>query len=228
MFCIDQDNCIIFSNACDGDHFSSLESLTSIATERGWNKVTVTEVWNGFAGTPGFDDVKPQKCFKNLGYGLGRLWWAIQRLAPKDEVDSTAVEEPVDTGTEDLSLEDSAIVISQQEESPADTPVVVAEAPKKTRKRAMKEEKPVKEKKAKAAKKAATVKVAKSRSGTKREEIIRLMSRVKGASADDLMQYAGWQPHSLRGFISTLGSKHGIAILSEKDEKRGRVYRIAA
>jgi hypothetical protein len=36
-----------------------------------------------------------------------------------------------------------------------------------------------------------------------------------------------WQRHTVRGYISTLGSKHGYKINAEKTEKRGLVYRAA-
>jgi hypothetical protein len=37
-----------------------------------------------------------------------------------------------------------------------------------------------------------------------------------------------WQKHSVRGFISTLGSKHGYTIVSaRREEDKVRVYAIA-
>jgi hypothetical protein len=37
----------------------------------------------------------------------------------------------------------------------------------------------------------------------------------------------GWQKHTVRGFISILGSKGGLKIESEKNTAGERVYRIA-
>jgi hypothetical protein len=37
-----------------------------------------------------------------------------------------------------------------------------------------------------------------------------------------------WQKHSVRGFISTLGSKHGYTVASiRRESDKARVYRIA-
>ncbi len=92
MFVIDENNSIMPGLARVGSSsFHNLPSLTEIAEERKWTKQTVTDVWNGFAGTAGqFRDLKPMKCFKNRPYGLRKIWEAIQRLVPSD-----AASEPV-------------------------------------------------------------------------------------------------------------------------------------
>ncbi len=88
------------------------------------------------------------------------------------------------------------------------------------------EEKPMKKtKKAKALKKPAEVAV---KSGSKKSEVIRLMSRKNGVSGSELQEAMGWLPHTTRGLISTLKSKGGLSIISEKHETRGMVYRIAS
>lgn len=48
-----------------------------------------------------------------------------------------------------------------------------------------------------------------------------------GVSGDELMKVTGWKPHTVRGFISTLQSKHGLKINGTREEGRGMVYRIA-
>jgi hypothetical protein len=40
------------------------------------------------------------------------------------------------------------------------------------------------------------------------------------------MKATEWQAHSVRGFISTAGKKHGVQIESSKNEAGDRVYRI--
>jgi hypothetical protein len=64
------------------------------------------------------------------------------------------------------------------------------------------------------------------RDGTKKERIIALLKRPSGATLKDMMAETGWQPHSVRGFISAQLSKRlGLQIKSFK--RRGeRVYRI--
>ncbi len=65
------------------------------------------------------------------------------------------------------------------------------------------------------------------RRGTKQALLIDLLKRKKGATIDDTVKATGWQPHSVRGAISgALKKKLGLAVISEKVERRGRVYRI--
>jgi hypothetical protein len=53
----------------------------------------------------------------------------------------------------------------------------------------------------------------------------RLLRRPCGASARELLKVTGWQPHSLRGFLSgTVGKKMGLALASAKGEDGERVY----
>lgn len=65
----------------------------------------------------------------------------------------------------------------------------------------------------------------KPRGASKRDEVVRLLRRENGASCEELQKATGWLPHSVRGFLSTLGSKHGVKIKAEKHETRGRVYK---
>ena len=63
---------------------------------------------------------------------------------------------------------------------------------------------------------------------TKTEQVLGLLRRSKGASIADLSKATGWQAHSVRGFLSgTLKKKLGLAVVSEKDTKGVRRYRIA-
>ena len=63
---------------------------------------------------------------------------------------------------------------------------------------------------------------------TKSDQILGLLRRVKGASIADLSNATGWQAHSVRGFLSgTLKKKMGLAVVSAKDTKGVRRYRIA-
>ncbi len=66
-------------------------------------------------------------------------------------------------------------------------------------------------KKAKAAKKAAPAKKAarkpKAERTNKKAEVIAMMQRAKGATLDEIVKATGWQRHTVRGFVSILGSK---------------------
>jgi hypothetical protein len=67
---------------------------------------------------------------------------------------------------------------------------------------------------------------AAGRDGTKAERIITLLERPSGATLDEIMAETGWQPHSVRGFISgQLSKRLGLRIKSFKRASE-RVYRI--
>ena len=65
------------------------------------------------------------------------------------------------------------------------------------------------------------------REGSRKAEIIGLLQRAKGASLPEIQKLTGWQKHTVRGFISILGSKGVLKIESEKNAAGDRVYRIA-
>jgi hypothetical protein len=63
---------------------------------------------------------------------------------------------------------------------------------------------------------------------TKTNQVLGLLRRVRGASISDLSTATGWQAHSVRGFLSgTVKKKMGLVVVSEKDGKGVRRYRIA-
>jgi hypothetical protein len=67
-----------------------------------------------------------------------------------------------------------------------------------------------------------------AREGSKKAVVLELMRRKQGATLAELMKATGWQPHSVRGFVSgTLGAKMGMTVASEKREDGERVYSIA-
>ena len=68
----------------------------------------------------------------------------------------------------------------------------------------------------------------KPRIGTKQMHLIALLETATGASLDEIVAATGWQSHTVRGAISgTLKKKLGLAVVSERVEGRGRVYKIA-
>lgn len=68
-----------------------------------------------------------------------------------------------------------------------------------------------------------------AREGSKAAAILDLLKRPGGATAKELLKATGWQPHSLRGFISgTLGKKMGLAVASTKGEDGERSYSVKA
>ena len=84
-------------------------------------------------------------------------------------------------------------------------------------------------KEAKVSKKAAKPAQAKAtapRAERKGAKILEMIGRAKGATLAEIMKATDWQPHSVRGFISTAAKKHDIKIESTKNEAGDRVYKI--
>jgi hypothetical protein len=115
---------------------------------------------------------------------------------------------------------------------------VASEQPKATKKAgAGARRAPVAPKKAKPGKKAAPrKKVPKSakkatgaRDGSKAAKILELLERPGGATSKELQKASGWQPHSVRGFLSgTVGKKMGLTVVSTKGEDGERSYSVKA
>jgi hypothetical protein len=93
----------------------------------------------------------------------------------------------------------------------------------------------VAKKKGKSAKKATPAKKAPKgaqkakgpREGSKTDQVLELLKRPGGVTAKDLMKATGWQPHSVRGFLSgTIGKKMGLTVISTKGEDGERRYSI--
>ena len=142
---------------------------------------------------------KPQKAFKNRLFGLQRIWDGIQ---PSNVVVAQAEAEV---------LENTPMKAKTKKPRPPKAP----KPPKEPRKTAAKAEK----KPAKATRE--------PRANTKRQEVIRLIQRANGATQAEIMEKMGWQRHTVRGFLSTLGSKYGIKVTSTKSETKGLVYTAA-
>ena len=68
-----------------------------------------------------------------------------------------------------------------------------------------------------------------ARPGSKTEKVLDLLKRAGGATTKELMKATGWQPHSVRGFLSgTVGKKMGLAVISTKGEDGERSYSVKA
>jgi len=65
------------------------------------------------------------------------------------------------------------------------------------------------------------------REGSKKAEVIALLRRSKGVSLAEIQKLTRWQKHTIRGFISLLGSRSGIKIVSALNDSGERSYRIA-
>ena len=68
----------------------------------------------------------------------------------------------------------------------------------------------------------------KIREGTKQALVIEMLRRPEGASIAEIVEATSWASHTTRGFLAgALKKKLGLCIDSEKEEARGRVYRLA-
>ena len=124
---------------------------------------------------------------------------------------------------------------STEETSTAQDPAA-GEKPKATKKaRVAPQGAHVAKNKGKSAKKATPAKKAPkaakratgTREGSKTNTILDLLKRPGGVTAKELMKATGWQPHSVRGFLSgTIGKKMGLTVTSTKGEDGERNYSI--
>ena len=126
-------------------------------------------------------------------------------------------------------------MIAEQTETASNS---AAAEPKATKKpRAGARVAPVVTKKPKAGKKAISTKKAPksakkatgARDGSKAAKILDLLKRPGGVTSKELQKASGWQPHSVRGFLSgTVGKKMGLTVVSTKGEDGERSYSVKA
>jgi predicted ArsR family transcriptional regulator len=65
------------------------------------------------------------------------------------------------------------------------------------------------------------------RTESKQQQLIAMLQRPEGATIDELAKKLEWQPHTVRGAIAgALKKRLKLKVDSEKEEGRGRVYRI--
>ncbi|MDE3159598.1 MAG: DUF3489 domain-containing protein, partial [Acidobacteriota bacterium] len=68
-----------------------------------------------------------------------------------------------------------------------------------------------------------------AREGSKAAKVLALLRRPDGATLKELMKATGWQPHSVRGYLSgAVGKKMGLKLESTKAEGNERSYSIKA
>lgn len=53
-----------------------------------------------------------------------------------------------------------------------------------------------------------------------------MLQRKGGATLEEIIKATGWQKHTVRGFISILGSKGGLKVTSTRREDGARVYEV--
>lgn len=64
---------------------------------------------------------------------------------------------------------------------------------------------------------------------SKRDALLKLLHSNKGATLGQMQKATGWQPHSVRGFLSgTVRKKLKLKLRSQEGKDGGRRYSIAA
>jgi hypothetical protein len=173
-----------------------------------WPTSRMIQIWNGFAGAPPFADLKEVKKFTDHKTATSRIWTAAQRLGK-------ALEEEMKIAEQDMLRAQQETLSTTKAAKPAK--VARTAAPKA----------PAKAKAAKCATSTDGAPAPKQREGTRKATVIALLEREGGATLEEIMAETAWQKHSVRGFISTLGSKHGYTIVSTRRKAdKARVYAI--
>ena len=71
-------------------------------------------------------------------------------------------------------------------------------------------------------------KTPRTRANSKQAKLIEMLKRREGATIEEIVKAFDWQAHTVRGAIAgALKKKLGLNVISEKEDGRGRVYRIA-
>jgi hypothetical protein len=67
-----------------------------------------------------------------------------------------------------------------------------------------------------------------SRTDSKQAQVLAMLHSKQGATIATMMQATGWQPHSVRGFLTAVvRNKLGLTLVSKKTGEE-RVYRVVA
>ena len=182
----------------------------------------LVEIWNTLPG------VRPVAKFANRKVATERIWKAIQNLGP--DVPATRTDEPEAAKERAEQTEPATFEEAEPGATPADAESQpeagvsapgpdVAPAPAEPTKKA------TRAKKTPSAPRSANG----TREGSKTATVLELLKREGGVTSKELMAATGWQPHSVRGFLSgTLGKKMGLAVVSAKSEDGERTYSIQA
>jgi hypothetical protein len=178
------------------------------ATTALWSASRLVEVWNGFAGAPPFAELKEVKRFTDRKSAVTRIWAAAQRLG--------------ETLEEEMRIAEQDMLRARQEMMSGAKTSKPAKAARTAKPKA-----PAKPRATKDATSTNGASAPKQREGTRKAIVVALLERPGGATLEEIVAATDWQKHSVRGFISTLGSKHGYTVASiRRESDKARCYSI--
>jgi hypothetical protein len=194
--------------------FSSQKELAKITAD--WPTSRLVEVWNSFAGTPGpFEKLKEVKKFTDRQTALNRIWNVLHILSGDPAKDTEALQAYADAKKAAQHAPETAAATkdaSPKKDAPKAKKAATATKDAGPRKAATKAEDGAKP----------------AREGTTKATVIAMMQRKGGATLEEIMKITAWQKHTVRGFISILGSKDGMKISSSRRESdKARIYEMA-
>lgn len=179
------------------------------------------EIWNNLPG------VSPVKKFTDRKTAVSRIWKALEAMnesapAATDEAEP-AETEPTQT-TEEAPVEGGEASEPQAPEVGTPEPTEDADVAPQAADVA-----PAEAGSAKKTTRAKRERTGAPREGSKAEIILALLKRESGASLQELMDAAGWQKHSVRGFLAgTVNKKMHLSLTSKKDDNGERRYFVGA
>lgn len=194
--------------------FDSHATFATVAAD--WPLSRFVQIWNSI---PGNERVKK---FTDRKTAILRTWKAIQILAgnrPEPEQRHVGTPEPAGSAPmEAVTPADEAQPAVEAPEQAAEGLAPIAE-PATAQAQAERAGEP------EAAREQSDS--AKPDRSNKKAEVIAMMKREGGVTLAEIMETTEWQKHTVRGFVSILGKKGGLAIESSKNTAGERTYKIA-
>jgi predicted transcriptional regulator len=207
------------------------------------------EIWNSLPG------VKPVTKFANRKVATERIWKAIQGLGERPvaapasepqvgaiETETALAEVPAAEASPELAqieppLEDAtpqttsepagADLVEQPAEAAEPVATVSAQAPQGAPAEGESSKEATPPKNAPKAKRAAKAQeTAGPREGSKKAQLVALLSRKNGATLNELAERFEWKTWTVRGFMAGSLKKAGYTVESFKSDKGERTYRI--
>ena len=202
----------------NSERFRNESGLNKLAAE--WPSARLVEIWNSLPG------VSPVKKFTDRQTAVTRIWKALQSLgqaAPAPDEQASVVE--VAPTQEANETTEPAAPIPYETEAAATATPVAPQTPDVAPEEAPGTKKTTAYKNAPNAPKSKEAK--RPRESSKTSQVIAMLQRPEGATLSEIMASMGWQKHTVRGFVSILGSKGGEKIESSKNAAGERTYSIA-